>query len=225
MVAGGASSASPAKGMTQEQASHMLVGDVCLLINTLAMAVYYILAKQLVQRYPAICVAAWAYLVGALRGSSWVCDLWVQLGCGVVCTCCLCRCRSACYLPPCCCLTRQALPCPTMPLCPCPSLPPAATCMGLAAAAFTTPADWHFPRAMVAPLIYWIVVCSVAGYYAVTWAMRHLPASQVQPRCWVVGAHAAQFDVSWTAAQQHSIWCCGGLSACPAACSFGLLRV
>lgn len=51
--------------------------------------------------------------------------------------------------------------------------------MGLAAAAFTTPPDWHFPRAMVAPLIYWILVCSVAGYYAVTWAMRHLPASQV----------------------------------------------
>lgn len=80
--------------------------------------------------------------------------------------------------------------------------------MGLAAAAFTTPPDWHFPRAMVAPLIYWIIVCSVAGYYAVTWAMRHLPASQVCASiaaarcvlhrglhvpslrvCWVVGRH------------------------------------
>jgi drug/metabolite transporter (DMT)-like permease len=131
MVAGGASSASHAKGVTSEQASHMLVGDVCLLINTFAMAVYYIVSKQMVQRYPAICVAAWAYLV-------------------------------------------------------------AATCMGLAAAAFTTPADWHFPRAMVGPLIYWIIVCSVAGYYAVTWAMRHLPASQVRFSEWSVFKHVAR---------------------------------
>lgn len=57
--------------------------------------------------------------------------------------------------------------------------------MALAAAIFTEAADWHFPRSMVLPLIYWILVCSVAGYYAVTWAMRHLPASQVRGRaCW-----------------------------------------
>lgn len=69
MVAGGASSASHAKGVTQEQASHMLMGDLCLLINTVAMAVYYIVSKQMVQRYPPICVAAWAYLVGVLSSS------------------------------------------------------------------------------------------------------------------------------------------------------------
>lgn len=67
MVAGGASSAASAKGMTAEQGKRMLVGDVCLLINTLAMAVYYIVSKQMVAKYPAICVAAWAYLVGERR--------------------------------------------------------------------------------------------------------------------------------------------------------------
>lgn len=65
MVAGGAASATHGHGVTQQEASNMLLGDVCLLINTLAMAVYYIVSKQMVQRYPAICVAAWAYLVGA----------------------------------------------------------------------------------------------------------------------------------------------------------------
>lgn len=118
MVAGGAASASRAPGVTEAQADNMLLGDMCLLVNTVAMAVYYILSKQMVSRYPPICVAAWAYLV-------------------------------------------------------------AASCMGLAAALFTDEADWHFPRSMVLPLIYWIFVCSVAGYYLVTWAMRHLPASQV----------------------------------------------
>lgn len=118
MVAGGAASASHAPGVTEAQADNMLLGDFCLLVNTLAMAVYYVVSKQMVAKYPPICVAAWAYLV-------------------------------------------------------------AATCMGLTAAVHTDAADWHFPRSMVVPLLYWIVVCSVAGYYAVTWAMRHLPASQV----------------------------------------------
>lgn len=69
---------------------------------------------------------------------------------------------------------------------PSPPTPPsaAATCMGVTAAAFTTPADWHFPHALVLPLIYWIIVCSVAGYYVVTWATRHLPASQVGGLGW-----------------------------------------
>jgi drug/metabolite transporter (DMT)-like permease len=64
MVAGGAASAAHAHGASAQEASNMLLGDVCLLVNTLAMAVYYIASKQMVQRYPAICVAAWAYLVG-----------------------------------------------------------------------------------------------------------------------------------------------------------------
>ncbi len=42
----------------------MLLGDLCLLANTFAMGIYYILSKQMVARYPAICVAAWAYVVG-----------------------------------------------------------------------------------------------------------------------------------------------------------------
>ena len=44
----------------------LLLGNVCLLLNTLAMAVYYLCVKQLVQKYPALCVAAWAYIVAAL---------------------------------------------------------------------------------------------------------------------------------------------------------------
>ena len=67
MVMGGAASASHGPGVTAEAASNMLLGDFCLLVNTAAMAVYYLLSKQMVQRYPAICVAAWAYLVGESR--------------------------------------------------------------------------------------------------------------------------------------------------------------
>lgn len=52
--------------------------------------------------------------------------------------------------------------------------------MGLAAAIFTDAADWRFPHALLGPLIYWILVCSVVGYYVVTWATRILPASQVR---------------------------------------------
>lgn len=63
--------------------------------------------------------------------------------------------------------------------------------MAAAAMAFTEAADWHFPRSMVLPLIYWILVCSVLGYYAVTWAMRHLPASQVSRPCAAGGGRAA----------------------------------
>lgn len=69
MVAGGAASA--AHGASADANSHMLLGDLCLLINTMAMAVYYIISKQMVARYPAICVAAWAYLVGAWLYTSW----------------------------------------------------------------------------------------------------------------------------------------------------------
>ena len=55
----------------------------------------------------------------------------------------------------------------------------AASLMGLAALVWTSPTDWVFPKAMVAPLVYWIFVCSVGGYLVVTAAMNHLPASQV----------------------------------------------
>lgn len=203
MVAGGASSASHAKGVTSQQASNMLVGDVCLLINTLAMAVYYIVSKQMVQRYPAICVAAWAYVVGAL-GGYWAGYQAMRA-----------TLFGSCGLPS---------PAACVSLIETPQTPPrslnlltAATCMSLAAAAFTTPADWHFPRAMVAPLIYWIIVCSVAGYYAVTWAMRHLPASQVRARAaeqlcfgwaWFRLLFAGWLAIEHLTECSHSTWPC-----------------
>lgn len=55
----------------------------------------------------------------------------------------------------------------------------AASLMGCAALLFTSHSDWNFPHAMVLPLLYWIFICSVGGYFVVTWAMKHLPASQV----------------------------------------------
>lgn len=55
----------------------------------------------------------------------------------------------------------------------------AASLMGFAALLFTSHEDWRFPRVLVLPLVYWIFICSVGGYFLVTWAMKHLPASQV----------------------------------------------
>ena len=43
-----------------------MLGNACLLLNTLSMAVYYLAVKQLVQKYPAMCVAAWAYITAAV---------------------------------------------------------------------------------------------------------------------------------------------------------------
>ena len=100
----------------------MLLGNACLLANTLAMAIYFITAKQLVLKYPPMCVAAWAYIT-------------------------------------------------------------AAVCMGIAAASFVEQKDWRLPNIMLGPLAYWVVVCSVIGYYVVTWATQYLPASQVMQPC------------------------------------------
>lgn len=101
------------------ESAHLVLGNVCLLLNTLAMAVYYLSAKQLVQRYSAMCIAAWAYIT-------------------------------------------------------------AAACMGMTAAVFVPPPLWSVPHALLGPLAYWVLVCSVLGYYVVTWATQHLAASQVQ---------------------------------------------
>ena len=76
-------------------------------------------AKQLVVRYPAMCVAAWAYITAALS-------------------------------------------------------------MGFTALLFVERSGWEVPRQLLGPLVYWIFVCSVLGYYVVTWATQHLPASQVR---------------------------------------------
>jgi len=156
-------------------AGNQMMGDACILVNAIAMAVYYLLAKSLVQKYSAIHVAAWAYAF-------------------------------------------------------------AATMMGLAALVWTVPGDWMFPKSMVAPLIYWIFICSVGGSLVgiirtgtthsttrlltrplhahtrthtqvVTYAMNHLPASQVasfqclQPfvgailAVTVLGEHVNKYDL------------------------------
>lgn len=101
-----------------ETSGNMYLGNFCLLVNTFAMACYYILAKKLVVKYSPIQITAWAYIV-------------------------------------------------------------AASLMGFSSLIFTSHTDWHFPHSLFAPLLYWILICSVGGYFLVTWAMKHLPASQV----------------------------------------------
>ena len=54
----------------------------------------------------------------------------------------------------------------------------AATLMGLTAALFVEPQEWHLPAGLLGPLVYWIFICSVLGYYVVTFSTQHLPASQ-----------------------------------------------
>jgi drug/metabolite transporter (DMT)-like permease len=75
-------------------------------------------AKQLVVKYPAMCVAAWAYITAAVA-------------------------------------------------------------MGATALLFVERSGWEVPQQLLGPLAYWIFICSVIGYYVVTWATQHLPASQV----------------------------------------------
>lgn len=55
----------------------------------------------------------------------------------------------------------------------------AALCMGTTAAVTVERTGWEIPSELVGPLVYWVFVCSVIGYYIVTWATQHLPASQV----------------------------------------------
>ena len=55
----------------------------------------------------------------------------------------------------------------------------AAVCMGITAGLFVDRREWHLPSSLMGPLLYWIVICSVLGYYIVTFATQHLPASQV----------------------------------------------
>ena len=55
----------------------------------------------------------------------------------------------------------------------------AALSMGFTALMFVERSGWEVPRQLLGPLVYWIFVCSVLGYYVVTWATQHLPASQV----------------------------------------------
>lgn len=98
--------------------SKAILGNFFLVINTMAMACYYILSKRLVTKYSPILISAWSYMVAAFL-------------------------------------------------------------MGLSAMNFTVAKDWNFPKSLILPLLYWIFVCSVAGYAIVTWAVKFLPASQV----------------------------------------------
>lgn len=119
-VVGGAAATGEGTVTSQSTAAvtHMALGNVCFLVNTLAMATYYVVAKGLLSKYTPAQVSAWAYLVGAAL-------------------------------------------------------------MGCTALVFTTPREWHIPLALLPTLAYWVLVCSIGGYYVVTWAMCHLPASQV----------------------------------------------
>ena len=90
-------------------------------------------AKQLVGQYPAMCVAAWAYITAAIA-------------------------------------------------------------MGTTAVLFVERAGWELPNALMGPLVYWILICSVLGYYVVTWATQHLPASQARPAA-VTGCQKKEMGV------------------------------
>ena len=48
-----------------EAGNHLLLGNLCLMANTVSMAAYYIICKSLVQKYNPVCVAAWAYITAA----------------------------------------------------------------------------------------------------------------------------------------------------------------
>lgn len=122
------------------ESGNLLMGNTCLLINTMAMAVYYILAKQAVQRYPAISVASWAYLVGERGGRR---RAWHQGGGWAP------RQRLPAAMPRCCWLSSLLSADWN------PHAPPktAATCMGIAALLFTGEADWAFPAVLVGPLV------------------------------------------------------------------------
>ena len=143
----------------------LMLGNMCLLANTAAMAVYFITAKQLVAKYPPMCVAAWAYVT-------------------------------------------------------------AAVCMGASAATFVDQNHWQMPSIMWGPLAYWIVVCSIIGYYVVTWATQYLPASQVcctvnSPLaywivvCCIIGYYVVTWATQYLPASQvcctvtspYTLWC------------------
>lgn len=55
----------------------------------------------------------------------------------------------------------------------------AASLMGATAAGTISIEQWTVPRPLLGPLLYWIVICSVIGYFVVTAATQYLPASQV----------------------------------------------
>eukprot|EP00884_Botryococcus_braunii_P017363 jgi/Botrbrau1/430/Bobra.110_2s0080.1 len=55
----------------------------------------------------------------------------------------------------------------------------ASVLMGVTSALFVDRKAWSMPPALLGPLIYWVFVVSVTGYYIVAWATHYLPASQV----------------------------------------------
>lgn len=66
MVAGGASGSQPVEGKSAHAAA---LGKVCLALNVVGMASYYVIGKRIVSRYHAVSVASWAYAgAAALMG-------------------------------------------------------------------------------------------------------------------------------------------------------------
>lgn len=55
------------------------------------------------------------------------------------------------------------------------------TCLAVAIAVSTPMTDWlaPLPAALMGPLAFWVVMCSVVAYFAVTSATRYLQSSQV----------------------------------------------
>lgn len=107
----------------------MVIGNLCLLANTLAMAFYFLSTKLLVAKYPPVCISAWAY-VGA------------------------------------------------------------SVLMGITAGLVLERNSWSLPPVLVGPLIYWVLIVSVVGYYVVAWGSHYLPASQVPALLLYPRAHA-----------------------------------
>jgi hypothetical protein len=91
----------------------------------------------------------------------------------------------------------------------------AALAMGATALLFVERSGWEVPGALAGPLAYWIIVCSVAGYYVVTWATQHLPASQARRR--PRGSARCGPAPGLTATRRASAW--------PAACALWLPAV
>lgn len=106
---------------TTSEDSQVVVGNILLFLNTIAMALYYVFAKPVLGNYPPITVAAWGYMI-------------------------------------------------------------AASIMGITAVFYNQffQLEWYLPQDAFGPLMYWILICSVCGYYIIAWAIANLPSTQVK---------------------------------------------
>ena len=144
-----------------------MLGNLCLIANTLSMAAYYILCKTLVQRYNPIDVTAWAYIAAAfLMGATAIITVapqhWSIPGRLIS--------RTSC----------SSIMHPIMLLSD-PAGRVLAGSVALTQKANTVKicSDTCTAGVLIGPLIYWILVASILCYYVLTAATRYLPASQV----------------------------------------------